>query len=138
MVTSKIRRVEYFHATVRDRPGEAYRLLSKLASSGVNLLAFSAIPAGPDNTQLMLFPESPEHLVRAAGITGLVLTGPQHAFLIQGDDELGAFADIHHKLYDSQVNVYASTGVADGRGGYGYVIYVKGEDYEDAARALKV
>lgn len=137
-MATKIQRVDYFHATVRDRPGEAYRLLSQLASSGVSLLAFSAIPAGPEHTQLMLFPKSPDSLMRAAGVTGMVLTGPQHAFLIQGDDELGALAETHRRLFDANVNVYASTGVADGQGGYGYVIYVRSDDFEDAARALGV
>jgi hypothetical protein len=137
-MATQIQRVEYYHATVRDRPGEAYRLLSQLASSGVSLLAFSAIPAGPEHTQLMLFPKSPDNLMRAAGASGLVLTGPQHALLIQGDDELGALSETHRKLFDANVNVYASTGVADGQGGYGYVIYVRSEDYEDAARALGV
>ncbi len=138
IMATKIQRVDYFHATVRDRPGEAYRLLSQLAGSGVSLLAFSAIPAGPEHTQLMLFPKSTDILMRMAGGAGLVLTGPQHAFLMQGDDELGALAETHRKLFDANVNVYASTGVADGQGGYGYVIYVRGEDFEEAARALGV
>jgi hypothetical protein len=34
------------------------------------------------------------------------------------------------------VNIYASTGVTDGEGRYGYVIYVKEEDHQLAARAL--
>ncbi len=133
---SKIRPVEYFHATVQDRPGEAYSLLSQLASSGVNLLAFSAIPAGLDHTQLMLFPESVEQMLRVAAATGLVLTGPQHALMIQGDDRLGALAEIHDKLAQAQINVYSSTGVADGRGGYGYILFVRTEDFERASRAL--
>ena len=133
---SKIRQAEYFHATVKDRPGEAYSLLSQLAGSGVNLLAFSAIPAGLEHTQLMLFPESVEQLLRVAAATGLVLTGPQHAFMIQGDDRLGALAEIHDKLAGAQINVYSSNGVADGRGGYGYIVFVRTEDFERASRAL--
>ena len=137
-MASQIRRVEYFHASVKDEPGEAYRFLSHLASSGVNLLAFNAIPAGIEHTQLVLFPDSVDRLIRAAAETGLALTGPQRAFLIQGDDELGALVEIHRRLFDAHVNVYASSGVADGRGGYGYVVYVRDKDYESAARALDV
>jgi hypothetical protein len=134
----KIRRVDYFYCTVHDRPGEAYRLLSQLATGEVNLLAFNAIPVGPAHTQLTLFPESNEQLARAASKAGLDLTGPHPALLIQGDDELGALLDIHGRLYDAKVNVYASTGVTDGKGSYGYVIYVKPEEYEEAAQALGV
>ena len=62
----KIQRVAYFHTTVQDRPGEAYRMLSQLSRAGVNLLAFSAIPTGGGQTQLMIFPEEEARLVRAA------------------------------------------------------------------------
>jgi hypothetical protein len=130
-----IRRVEYFYTMVKDRPGEAYTLLSKLAEAEVNLLAFNAIPIGPEQTQLVLFPESVELLSRAAQKSGLV---PQRAFLIQGDDRLGAIAGIHRKLFDAHINVYASSGVTDGRGGYGYVLYVKPDTYQTAADVLGV
>jgi len=40
-------------------------------------------------------------------------------------------------LYEANVNVYASSGVADGRGSYRYVIYVKPDDYERAVAALE-
>ncbi|MDH3216224.1 MAG: hypothetical protein OEN01_08025 [Candidatus Krumholzibacteria bacterium] len=133
-----IRSVEYYLTTVHDRPGGAYELLSSLATEEVNLLAFSAVPIGPENTQLILFPQRPQTLVRAAGKTGMVLTGPQHAFLIQGDDRLGALVDIHRKLCDARINIYASSGVTDGKGGYGYVIYVRGDDHEQAKRVLDV
>ena len=137
-MASRIRRVEYFHATVKDRPGEAYQLLSQLARSGVNLLAFSAVPAGIENTQLMLFPASVEALLRAAASEGLVLSGPQHALLIQGDDELGALAEVHRKLSGGQINVYASTGVADGQGGFGYIVFMRSDDIERAAGILGI
>ena len=137
-MASRIRQVEYFHATVKDRPGEAYQLLSQLAGSGVALLAFSAVPAGVEHTQLMLFPESVEALLRAAASEGLVLSGPQHALLIQGDDELGALAEVHRQLSAGGVNVYASTGVADGQGGFGYVVFLRSEDIDRAAGILGI
>lgn len=133
-----IRRVEYFYTTVKDQPGEAFKLLTGLASLGVNLLAFTAVPVGPMRTQLTLFPEEPPAFASAAQKIKLPLDGPHRALLVQGDDELGALAAIHGRLYDAGVNVYASSGVADGRGSYGYVVYVRPEEYEQAARALEV
>lgn len=130
--------VTYFNARVKDRPGEAYRLLAALASTGVSLLAFNAIPSGGDETQLMLFPADSDLLSAAAAEIGFRLTGPERAFLIQGDDELGALADIHRRLADASVNVFAASGVTDGRGGFGYVIYVRSADFEKAARALRL
>ena len=134
----RISSVDYFHATVRDRPRGAYDLLSRLAQAGVNLLAFNAVPAGPQHTQLVLFPDDPEQFVEVAERAEIPISEPDHAFLIQGDDELGALARIHQKLLEADVDVYASTGVTDGRGGFGYVVYVKAEDHQKAARALDV
>jgi hypothetical protein len=135
---STIRRVEYFSARVKDRPGEAYHLLSTIARSGVSLLAFNAIPLGWDTTQPVLFPEESATLVQAASESGLVLHGPENAILVQGDDELGALVDVHRKLYDANVNVLSSSGVTDGTGRYGYVIYVRPGQFEDAVAALGI
>ena len=134
----RIRRVEYFHATVVDQPGEAYEVLSALAGLGVNLLAFTAVPVGPDRTQITLFPEDPGKLKSEAQKAGMARDGPQRALLVQGDDELGALATVHEKIYRSNVNVYASSAIADGAGKYGHLIYVRPEDYERAAKALGV
>jgi len=131
-----IRRVEYYYTLVKDKPGEAYKLLNLLASTGVNQLAFSAIPVGPDSTQLAVFPEEPAKLVNEARQTGIHLDGPHHALLIQGDDDLGALAGIHQKLFEANINVFASSGVTDGGGSYGYLIYVKEDDFLRAAETL--
>jgi hypothetical protein len=137
-MSSSIRRVKYFYAMVKDEPGAAYRMLTQLASAEVNLLAFKAIPMGPGLTQLVLFPDNVERLAGVAERTGVVLTGPHCAFLIHGDDRLGALVDVHQMLSDAHVSVYASDGVTDGRGGYGFVLYVRPDDYESAASVLEV
>jgi hypothetical protein len=133
-----VRRAEYFCATVRDQPGGASKLLSELAGRGVNLLAFTAVPVGPMHTQLTLFPEDATSIAVAAEKTDLVLDGPHPALLVQGDDELGALASIHARLHDANVNVYTATGVADGRGSFGYVVYVRPEKIDAAAAALGI
>jgi hypothetical protein len=134
----KIRKAEYFHATVRDAPGEGYRFLTALSDAGVNLLAFSAIPVGPEHTQLVLFAEDSAKLKTIAAESGTVLVGPQHAVLVHGDDELGALAGIHRRLAEAGVNVFASNGVTDGQGRYGYVLYVRPGDLNGAAEALGI
>jgi hypothetical protein len=134
----KIRRAYYFYTTVKDQPGEAYKLLSLLSSMGVNMQAFTAVPTGPMHTQLTIFPEDTGKLTSEAQKSGLVLDGPYPALLVQGDDELGALTEVHMKLYEANVNVSASSGVADGKGSYGYVIYVRPDDYKMAVAALNV
>ena len=131
-----IRRVEYYYATIRDELGSAYRVLAQLAELGVDLLAFTAVPSGPNLAQLALFPQDPNKLAAEARAARLPLDGPYHAFLVQGDDELGAFASVHERLFRAGVDVYASSGVTDGRGAFGYVVYVREDQFEHAAGAL--
>ena len=133
-----IRRVEYFHTTVTDRPGEGHRVLALLAELGVNLLAFTAVPVGPEHTQLTLFPDDAPKLQHAAKGARMTLVGPHPALLVSGDDELGALAGIHQKLARSSVNVYASSGVTDGNGSFGYLIYLRSGDVDKAAAALGI
>ena len=130
------RRVEYFYVTVRDQPGEAYKLLATLERLGVDQLAFTAVPAGPTRAQLTLFPADAGQLEALAPSAGFELDGPHPAILVQGDDELGALSKVHERLFEAGVNVYASTGLSDGSGRYAYLIYVRAEDIDEAMRAL--
>jgi hypothetical protein len=137
-MATTVRRVDYFHTSVPDQPGEAYRLLASLSEQRVNLVAFTAVPIGPVKTQLTLFPEDAALLRNAAQRARLDLDGPYPALLVQGDDELGALARIHEQLFQANVNVYAASGVSDGRGGFGYLIWVRPGDFEKAAATLGV
>ena len=131
-----IRRADYYYANIRDELGAAYRVLTQLADLGVNLFAFTAVPSGPNLAQFALFPEDPNKLAAEASAAQLPLDGPYHAFLVQGDDELGALANVHEQLFRAGVDVYASSGVTDGRGAFGYVVYVREDQFEHAAEAL--
>jgi hypothetical protein len=137
-VAFTIRTVDYYYANVRDELGAAYRVMSQLAELGVNLLAFTAVPSGPDLAQFALFPEDPHKLLAEAHGAGLPLDGPYHALLVQGDDELGALAGVHERLVEAGVDIYASSGVTDGRGSFGYLVYVREQQFDKAARALGV
>lgn len=135
-VAFRIRPVDYYYANVRDAPGVAYELLAQLADLGVNLLAFTAVPAGPNTVQFAVFPDEPNKLVAEAHAANLPLEGPHHALLVQGDDELGALASVHERLIDAGVDIYASSGVTNDRGAFGYVVYVREDQFERAVDAL--
>jgi hypothetical protein len=133
-----VRRVEYYYTNVRDELGASYRVLAQLAERGVDLLAFTAVPSGPDVAQFALVPNDSGKLVAEARSAGLVLDGPYHAVLVQGDDELGALAGVHERLVETGVDIFASSGVTDGRGAFGYLVYVREDQFESAARALEL
>ena len=138
MSKTVVRSVEYFYASVEDRPGQAAELLALLAEGGVDLLAFSVVPTGASHTQLQIFPASSGQLQSVAKRANLALAGPHYALLVQGDNELGALVELHRKLAADNINIYASTGVADNHDGFGYVLYVRPEDFKRAATAASV
>lgn len=131
-----ITKVKYFHTTVADQPGTAYAFLSQMEGLGIKLLAFTAVPVGPSITQLTIFPADPAQLRTEATKIGLHLDGPHKAFLVQGDDALASLAEIHRKIFEAEVNVYSASGVTDAQGSFGYIVYIKSNDFEKAAAAL--
>ncbi len=133
-----VRRVEYYYVTVPDTPGEGRRILSALQESGVNLAAFLAFPTGSGQSQIDLVPEDPAALRAAAEQAGVTLSEPKQAFLIQGDDRVGAVADATAKLAGSNINATAAAATAAESGSYGMILWVAPEDYDRAAAALGV
>lgn len=128
-----IRSAPYFYARVEGDPDAAYDWLEDLSNEEVDLLAFSAVPYGPNHVELTIFPRKPAALQASGLAHGTDLAGPYHALMVQGDDRLGALAGVHQSLRDAGVRVYASTGVTDGGGRFGYLVYVREQDFEAAA-----
>lgn len=131
-----IRLVEYYYVQVPDKPGEGARVLRALKQAGVNLLAFSGFPAGR-RAQLDFVPADPAAFRRAAKANGWTVTGPKRAFLISGEDRVGAMADIVGRLADAKINVIAADAVgADGR--FGAILWVEPRQVKKAAQLLGV
>jgi len=131
-----IQRAEYYYAVVEDKPGEGRKLLEFLSAHSVNLVAFTAFPLDGDKAQLDFLLEDASLLKKAADEAGILLIGPKNAFLIQGDDRTGVLVEHHLRLSDAGINVYSANGIVDGNGGFGYILWVKPEEYEKAATAL--
>jgi hypothetical protein len=131
-----VRRVEYYYVKVPDKPGEGERILSALRQSEVNLLAYLGFPAGGGQTQIDLVPEDPAAFRNAAESAGLALSEAKQAFLIQGDDRVGAVSDVIAKLAEGNINITAAAATSAGSGRYGMILWVAPADYERAADAL--
>jgi hypothetical protein len=131
-----VRRIEYHYVTVPDTPGAGQRILSAVKDSGVNLIAFLGFPLGGGQSQIDLVPEDPASLREAAERAGVTLSEAKRAFLVQGDDRLGAVADTTAKLADANINLTAAAATGAGAGRYGMIVWVAAADYERAAEAL--
>ncbi|MBN1799705.1 MAG: hypothetical protein JW822_14105 [Spirochaetales bacterium] len=80
-------------------------------------------------TRFSLFPDDSLKMKHGAEKAGLNLDGPHSSLLIKGyDDESGALADIYEKLSQADIDVYESSGIADIKGSYGVVLYLKHEE----------
>jgi len=129
-----IRQIDYFYILVPDKPGEAARALRALKDAGVNLLAFSGFPERRGG-QLDFIPVDAAAFKSAAKANKWKVVGPKKGFLIQGDDRVGAVADLVGKLADAKINIVAVDAVTtDAR--YGALLWVASRDVKKAAQIL--
>src|SRR5690348_16512169 len=131
-----VRRVEYYYATVPDTAGEGDRILSVLKERGINLLAYLGFPTGGGQSQIDLVPEDPASFRQAVERAGLTLSAAKRAFLIQGDDRVGAVTDTTAKLAGANINITAAAATSAGSGRYGMILWVAPAEYERAAGVL--
>src|SRR5512138_1625667 len=100
-----IRRVEYQYVVVPDRPGQGAAVLTCMREAGVNLLAYLGFPSGRGKSQIDLVPEDPAALKEAARKARLKLSRTKRAFLVEGEDHVGAVAELTRRLAEAGVNV---------------------------------
>lgn len=129
-----IRTVDYFYMLVPQKPGEGANILRALKEAGVNLLAFSGFPEGR-RAQLDFIPADAAAFKHVAKANKWKIVGPKRGFLIQGDDRVGAIADIVGRLADAKINIVAIDAVsANGR--YGALCWVAPREVRKAAQVL--
>lgn len=131
-----VRRVDYFAMSVRDKAGEGHGILAALAAERVNLLAVSGFPVGEGKAQLDLIPEDAAALTDAASRLKLRMRKPKRAFLVQGDDRVGAVAEVLGRLAAQKIHVIAGQALAAGSGRWAMILWVRPASYEKAAKAL--
>jgi len=134
----EIKRIDYYYASVPDKPGEGARILAALRDAGVNLLGVSAFPHGPGRSQLDLIPEDSAVCAKAARTAGFKLSTKKSGFLIQGEDRPGAVADTLSLLAEANLNVTSVQVFCAGSGRYGGMLWVKMTDLRKAAKALGI
>ena len=76
----EIKRIDYYYASVPDKPGEGARILAALRDAGVNLIGVSAFPHGARRSQLDLIPEDSAAFSTAAKAAGLKLSRRKNGF----------------------------------------------------------
>lgn len=133
---NQITRVEYYSAIVPNKPGEAARILTALAQANVNLVAFSGFPEGRKAQMDFIAADGPA-LARAAKGVGVEISKKKTAFLVQGEDHVGAAAAIARKLADVGINIVSLQTICAGQNRYGGLLWVKPEDVRKAAKVME-
>jgi hypothetical protein len=131
-----IRKINYTYLLVAHRPGKGVEVLGALREAGINLLAFSAFPAGSGKAQVDLVTDDLPGLRRIARRNAWRLKAVKRGFLVQGEDRVGALHRLLEKLAAAKINATAADAVTAGRGRYGMILWVKPKDFSRAARAL--
>jgi hypothetical protein len=132
-----IRLVDYFYIEATDRPGEGGRVLQHLKDAGVNLLLLHAFPAGR-RTQVDFVPTNANAFKAAAKAAKWKVIGPKKAFIIEGEDRVGALADHFARLSDAKINLTAVSATSAVSGRFGAILWVKPRDVKRAAKALGI
>ena len=131
-----VRRVEYYYTIVPHRTGGGAKVFKALKAEGVNLVALNGFPLSVRRAQLDFVPSSQKAFLEAAKKARIKLVGPRVALLIQGEDRVGAVADILSKLGRARINVTAMQAIASGGGRYGAILWVKPRNIGKAAQVL--
>jgi hypothetical protein len=95
---------------------------------------FSGFPEGR-RTQLDFFPADSAAFKQAAKQAKWKIAGPKRGFLLQGDDRVGAVAELLERLGTAQINVTAIDAVSV-NGRYGAIFWVAPKDVKKAAALL--
>lgn len=130
-----IRVVDYYYTTTPDKPGEGARLLDTLREARTNLLALSAFPS-KRKTQVDFVPSDATSFLATAKAAKIKLSRPRKAFLIQGDDRVGALQEVLAKLAAAKIGVTAVQGIAAGGGRFGAILWVDQKHVKKAATTL--
>ena len=130
-----LRKVAYFHVETPQSAGQGSRILAALRDAGINLLACSGFPQGR-KAQIVFVPAQPARFRAAARRIKLRLSPKKIAFLLQGDDKVGALTGVLGKLAKARISITALESVTAGRGRFGAIFWVKPKNVVKTARLL--
>jgi hypothetical protein len=131
-----IRKVVYFSMKVPNRPGVGVAMLKAIAKDKQNLLAFTGFPNG-GKAQVDFVPARPADFARAARKMGVKLGPRKTAFLVQGQDRVGALTRILDTLAQARINMTAMDAVTAGGKRFGAIFWVRPKDVGRASRLLR-
>ena len=130
-----VKKASYFKVSVPNKPGQGACMLGILKDAKVNLLALTGFPRA-GRAQVDFLPEDAAAFKNAARKNKIAVGEKKTAFLIRGEDKVGALFEIMEKLANAGINVTALDAVSAGTGRFGAILWVKPQDVNKTARLL--
>ena len=130
-----IRKADYFSMEIPNKTGEGARVLGALRDAGVNLLAFTGFPAGR-RAQLDFIPSETASFRAAARKLRMKVRSRKTVFLAEGDDRVGAIAELCDKIAAAGIAMTAMDAISAGNGRYATMFWVDPRDVNKTAKAL--
>ena len=131
-----VKRITVHCVEIEDVPGSLHKLLSDIASKGVDLLCLAAASTGEGKGCVCLSGKDPAGLSSCLSDFGLSATEAT-GFIVSGDDKAGAAAEGLKPLAEAGINgVTGSAMVFEGQ--YQVLVVVKAADGDAAAAAMGV
>jgi len=131
-----IRKVVYFSMQVPNRPGVGVDMLKSIAKGKQNLLAFTGFP-NRGGAQVDFVPADPAEFARGARKAGAKLSTRKTAFLVQGEDRVGALVRVLDVLAKAKINMVAMNAVTAGSGRFGAIFWVRPNNVGRVSRLLR-
>ena len=128
-------KVGYFSVATPHTAGQGLRILAALRDAGVGLLAYSGFPNGR-KAQLNFVPLNPARFRAVMRKLKVRISVRKIAFLVQGDDKIGALTDILAKLAKARINLTALTATVAGKKRFGAIFWVKPKNVAKAAKLV--
>jgi hypothetical protein len=135
-MADQIARVNYYSAIVPNKLGKAARILTALEQAGINLMAFSGFPEGRKAQMDFIASDGPAFVKVVKG-AGVEISRKKTAFLVQGEDHVGAAAAIARRLGNAGINIISLQTICAGENRFGGLLWVKPEDVRKAAKILE-
>ena len=132
----RVRKVNYFKLLLPNRVGQAEKVLHQVRDANINLFAFTGFPLKAGKSQVDLVTDESTKLRRIAKRDGWRISKRKKAFLVTGNDEIGAVHKVFKKIANNKINVVAADAVSAGKGRYGMILWVKPAVYSRTARIL--